>query len=62
VPKKKKTRYYHYAIICPYPEIGQVGCGWASSLKEMIGQLEDKCDTAKRMLVRDCPVCKESNR
>lgn len=58
--KRKMVRYLHFAIICPYPEIGQVGCTQGRTKQEALDNLEDKCDTVKRLAKKDCPVCLES--
>lgn len=57
--RKSKRRNLHWAIICPYREIGQVGCTWGVNKADAMSNLADKCDTVKRMAKKDCPVCKE---
>jgi hypothetical protein len=50
-------RQLHYAIICPFPEIGQVGCTWGVDEADAMSNVEDKRDTIKRMAQKDCKVC-----
>lgn len=56
---KRKPKRLHYAIICPYPEIGQVGCTRGVDKADAMSNLEDKQDTVKRMAQKDCKVCNE---